>query len=226
MPNRIRKDLSRAAIGDAVRQGVLRGDLVPGQRLIEAELCESLGASRGTVRSALMDLVHEGLIEHIPNRGARVRIVSLEEALQITEVRMVVERLCVGRAAERITDEDISAMRGIAKEMKARAKQGDAIGFAEQTHKAFDIYVRIADQPVAAEMLVRLRAMNSRHRFRLTYRSDRARVALPFWLDIIDGICDRDPVAAQNALERHAENVQEAMKALAQERTPLAAQIG
>src|SRR6516162_1711111 len=190
-----RKPISREGVANAIRKGILNGELVPGQRLVEAELCESLGATRGSVRSAFVDLVHEGLLEHIPNRGARVRVVTIEEALQIAEVRLVVERLCVARAAERITDAEIDTLRTIGKEMKARAGKGDTVGFADLTHKLFHTYVRIADQPIAAEILVRLRDRNSRHRFRLTYRSDRAKISLPFWLDIIEGICARDPEA-------------------------------
>lgn len=216
------KKLSRAAVVDAIREAILGGDLVPGQRLVEADIGDSLSASRGTVRSAFMDLVHEGLVEHIANRGARVRVVSLEEALQIAEVRLAVESLCVARAAEKISDADIKGLRELAKQMKVRAASGDAVGFADLTHRAFETYVRIADQPVAAEILGRLRARNVRHRFRLTYRTDRARVALPYWLDIIDAICRRDPDAARIALQSHSQNVQEAMKALDTVRTPFA----
>jgi DNA-binding GntR family transcriptional regulator len=214
--------LSQAAVVDAIRQAILANNLVPGQRLVEAELCDLLGASRGTVRSALMDLVHEGLVERIANKGARVRIVGLEEALQIAEVRMAVESLCVARAAERITTEDIRVMRDLARQLKECAKQGNAAGFADLTHRVFENYVRIAEQPVAAEVLDRLRARNTRHRFRLTFRPGRAQVAVPYWLELIDAICDRDSNAARLALKRHAENVQKAMKALAQESTPFA----
>jgi len=212
------KSLSRSQVVEAIRKGILGAELVPGQRLVEAELCESLGASRGVVRSALVDLVHEGLLEHIPNRGARVRVVSLQEALQISEVRMAVESLCVAKAAVKITDKEIKVLHRIGEDLKHRADVGDTTGFAESTHQLFEHYVRIAAQPVAEEILVRLRDRNSRHRFRLTYRSDRARVSLPFWLDIISAICARDPGAAQEAIRHLAENVQEAMKTLAEDR--------
>lgn len=214
--------LSREAVVEAIRQRILRAELAPGQRLVEAELCELLGASRGTVRTALMDLAHEGLVERIANRGARVRVVGVEEALHIAEVRMVVETLCVARAAERITDKGIKQLRAIAKKMEEAAARSDIEGFANLTHEAFENYVRIADQPVAQEVLARLRARNTRHRFRLTYRTGRAQVALPYWLDIIEAICQRDPAAARRALKRHAENVQDTMKALAHDDKPFA----
>ncbi len=211
---------SRESVVDAIRQGILANHLVPGQRLVEAELCELLGASRGNVRAALMDLVHEGLVEHIANRGARVRIVGLQEALQIVQVRLAIETLCVMQAAEKITDEDIAVLREIAEQMKAVAEQGDGAPFAEYTNRAFQTYMRIAEQPVAEEILARLRARNTRHRFHLTYRPGRGKIAIPFWLATIDAICRRDPQGAQLALKRHSENVQEAMRALEHEAAP------
>ena len=163
------KQLSRTEVVDEIRERILKGDLVPGQRLVEAEICDLLNTSRGTVRTALMDLAHEGLIERIANRGARVRVVSLTEALQIVEVRQVVEALCVARAAERITDAGIKRLRRLAAELKDCCEKSDVAGYAEHTQAIFEAYVEIAEQPVAAEVLSRLRAQSTRHRYRLTF---------------------------------------------------------
>ena len=217
------KALTQAAVVDAIRQGILNGDLVPGQRLVEAELCESLGASRGNVRTALVDLDHEGLVERITNRGARVRLIGLPEALQIAEVRLEVEGLCVAKAAERITDGEIRELRDFARRLRDHRAHTEAREFADLVHQIFETYVRIADQPVAEEVLRRLRARNTSHRFRLIYQPGRSQVAGPYWLTLVDAICSRNPDAARQALRRLAQNVQEAMKALAQKRMPLAA---
>lgn len=216
------KRLTRVQVIEAIRERILRGALVPGQRLVEADLCELLNTSRGTVRAALSDLTHEGLIERIANVGARVRVVTLTEALQIVEVRMVVEALCVAHAAERITAKEVKELRKLADELKACAEQPDVEGFANRTHAIFETYVRIAKQPVAAEVLNRLRAQNTRHPYRLTYRAERPKAALSYWLDIVDAICERDPIRAQEALRRHVHNIEESMKALAEEDTPFA----
>ena len=85
----------------AIRDALLRGEYVPRQRLIEADLCEQFGAGRADVRSALRQLAVEGLVEIQRNRSARVREISFDEAVRITEVRMVVEGLIAARAAER-----------------------------------------------------------------------------------------------------------------------------
>ena len=88
----------------AIRVAISRGDMPPGYRLVEAELVALTGASRSAVRLAIDALAAEGLVERIQNKGARVRVVSLEEAIAITECRMPLEGLLARKAAERITD--------------------------------------------------------------------------------------------------------------------------
>lgn len=212
----------QSAVAEEIRRRILSGALAPGQRLVEAELSELLTASRGTVRAALTALTHEGLVERITNIGARVRVVTLDEALQIAEVRLAIESLCVARAAERITKAEAAELRAMLAAMKKRVASGDIAGFADSTREMFNAYVRIADQPVAEEMLNRLRARASRHRFRLTFRPGRAAVAMPFWIDLIEAICKRQPDEARAALERHSRNVQESMRAIAHEDNPFA----
>src|SRR5699024_9021130 len=81
------------SLTDRLRHDIVAGNLVPHQRLVEADVAEEHQASRGDVRLALNELITEGLVERIPNRGARVRKVSLQEAIEITEVRGAVESL-------------------------------------------------------------------------------------------------------------------------------------
>ena len=95
--------------------------------MVEADLCEEFHASRGAVRAALMDLTNQGLIERIQNRGARVRSVSLPEAIEITEIRMVVEGLCAAKAAENITDDEIVELKQLREGMISAVDAGDSI---------------------------------------------------------------------------------------------------
>jgi DNA-binding GntR family transcriptional regulator len=204
--------VSQTDVADAVRRGILAGDLVAGQRLVEAELTESFGVSRGAVRAALIDLTHEGLVERIANRGARVRVVSVEEALQITEVRMVVEGLCGAKAAERVTDDEIAELRELGEQMRACVESGDVVTYSSLNQRLHESVIRIADQPVAAEVIHRLRARNVRHQFRLAYRPGRPQSSLPQHLAIIEGVAARDPAAAQAAVEAHIASVLEALR--------------
>ena len=106
-------------VASGIREAILSGQFVPNQRLIEADLSEQFAASRASVRAALAELANEGLIERVQNRGARVRAVSLAEAVEICEVRMVVEGLCAAKAAERATDADAAGLREIGDAMRA-----------------------------------------------------------------------------------------------------------
>src|SRR5690625_4184920 len=108
--NETRPELS---LTEQLRQDIVSGNLVPHQRLVEADVAEEHGASRGDVRLALNELITEGLVERIPNRGARVRKVSLDEAIEITEVRGAVESLCARKPAEKLTEEQADELRNI-----------------------------------------------------------------------------------------------------------------
>lgn len=208
---------ARKTVVETIQQWIMRGDLAPGQRLVESDLCELFDISRGTVRNALMDLAYEGWVERLASRGARVRVVGIEEAIQIAQVRMAVESLCVAKAAERISATDILVLRGYAEKLKGVAASNDVAGFAALTHAIFNLYVTIAGDIVIKEVLTRLRARNTRHRFRLTLRAGRAEAALPYWLERIDAICNRDPATARDSIVRHSKDVQDTMRALARE---------
>lgn len=218
VPSSAPPSVSQARVAETIRREILAGDLAPGQRLIEAELCELLGATRGAVRAALIDLTHEGLVERIANRGARVRIVSIEEAVQITEVRMVIEGLCGAKAAASITDAQIGDLRAIGREMEQCVETGDVVGYTGLNQRLHDTVIALADQPVAAEMISRLRARNVRHQFRLAFRPGRPHVSLPQHLAIIDAICDRDQLRAEAAVKAHLTSVIEALRETAQDR--------
>jgi len=203
----VERVVTQTDVVEAVRRAILAGDLMPGQRLVEAELSESLSASRGAVRAALIDLTHEGLVERIANRGARVRVVSVAEALQITEVRMALEGLCGAKAAQNVTDAQADGLRELGRRMQAAVDGGDVVGYSQLNQQLHEAVITLAGQDVAAEILARLRARNVRHQFRLAFRPGRPQASLPQHLAIIDAVCDRDPAAAEAAVRAHLTSV-------------------
>src|SRR6201996_5787975 len=115
----------------ALRQAILSGDVAPGQRLVEEELAAVLGVTRQSLRAALLDLTAEGLVERIPNRGARVRVVTTEEAVAITECRMALEALCAAKAAERITDDEAAELRRLGEALERAVTEGSPLEYSE-----------------------------------------------------------------------------------------------
>ncbi|WP_172328932.1 GntR family transcriptional regulator [Mangrovicoccus sp. HB161399] len=209
------KTMSQADVVEAIRGEIRASRLIPGQRLVEGELSELLGTSRATVRAALMDLAKEGLVERVANRGARVRVVGLDEALHMAEARLVVERLCVQRATERLSDAQIAEMRALLERLGELARSNDIQGFAAATNQIREIYLDAADQPVARGIISRLRDQMAGHTYRLTYRPGRPQATLPYWEALVSAFARRDAAAAGAAVEAHVANVRETMRSIA-----------
>jgi DNA-binding GntR family transcriptional regulator len=196
----------------ALRSALMAGDLAPGQRLVEGELAATFDVTRASLRAALIDLTAEGLVERIPHRGARVRVVSVAEAVAITECRMMLEGLCAAKAAENATDDQIAALRELGVQLRSAVDDGEPMKYSELNHELHRTIREIAAQPVAAELLERLRGQIVRHQFRLAMRAGRMRTSLPEHLAIIDAIAGRDPAAAELAARAHLSSVITALR--------------
>src|SRR5699024_6523663 len=211
-PNETRPEFS---LTEQLRQDIVAGNLVPQQRLVEADVAEEHGASRGEVRLALNELITEGLVERIPNRGARVRKVSLQEAIEITEVRAAVESLCARKAAEKITDTHAAKLRDIGQQMQLVVDRGDREAYSQLNRTLHSRVIEIADQPAAPETIARLPGQAIRYHSQLATRPDRPQVSLPQHMAIIEAICTRNPDAAGRAMHEHLASVTEAIAASA-----------
>src|SRR3954452_16982168 len=120
----------RVTAESALRAAIADGDLLPGARLVEADLVAMLGVSRGNVRLAIDALDAEGLVERIPNRGARVRVISTDEAVAITEARMALEALIARKASQRVTAAEADSLRGSLATLRAALEAGDLLKYS------------------------------------------------------------------------------------------------
>jgi DNA-binding GntR family transcriptional regulator len=201
-------------VADALREAILRGDYVPGQRLVETDLCERFGATRFTIRSALQSLAGQGLVEVLRNRGARVRTVSIEEAIEITEVRRALEGLCAARAAQRATAADRAGLRQIVRSMKAAWKAGELMRYSDLNASLHAAVRTIAAHQTSARILEQLRGQMVRHQFHLAMVPGRPATSLPQHEAIVTAIAAGDPAAAEQAMHEHIDSVIEALRSL------------
>lgn len=211
-----RETLSTDALVNLLRRSIDSGELVPKQRLVESDLALEYGSSRGNVRAALSQLSVEGLVERIQNRGARVRSVSIEEAVEITEVRSALEALCARKAAQRITEPDIDELRGLAQRMERAVSSGDRETYSEANQRLHAKIIQISGQSTAASMIDRLRSQGVRYQFRLSAQPGRPTVSLPEHLAIIDAVCNHDSEGAAEAMRLHLGSVAAAIRATEQ----------
>lgn len=190
-----------------IRDAILRGDFAPHQRLIEADLSDRFEASRASVRNALMNLAGEGLVERLPNRGARVRAISVDEAIEIVEVRIGLEELCARKAAENLGDEGAADLVELREKIAAAAAGGDLVGYASLNQEMDRRIRELSGHATAVQLLERLLAQSARHQFRLAYHPGRINTSAPEHIAIIDAVLARDPDAAAAATRVHLQGI-------------------
>jgi DNA-binding GntR family transcriptional regulator len=204
----------RTAVVEEVRAAILQGEYAPNQRLIETDLCERFSTSRFIARAALQELSAQGLVEFQRNRGARVRDISLDEAIEITQVRKLLEGFEAARAADRITRAEAASLRAIVKDMRAAVGSAEPLRYSALNARLHGAIRDIAAHQTSARLLQQLRDQTVRHSFSLSLVPGRALVSLPQHEAIVAAVIARDPAAAEQAMHEHLQSVINAFLAL------------
>ena len=205
---------SKPAVTEALRAAILNGEYAPKQRLVEIDLCERFSTSRFILRAALQELSAQGLVEFQRNRGARVREVSLEEAIEITEVRILLEGHLAARAAERASRADVAMLRGLVKDMRTAVGKSELLAYSDLNARLHAAIRDIAAHETAARLLRQLRDQTVRHQFSLSLVPGRPKVSLPQHEAIVAAIIAHKPQEAQQAMHEHLQSVIQAFQAL------------
>jgi DNA-binding GntR family transcriptional regulator len=195
-----------------LREAIVDGRFQPNERLVEADLASRFGAGRTAIRAALVRLDQEGLVERQPNRGARVRLVSDREALQIEEVRVALEQMLARHAATRITRSGVMDLRRILKEMTARVEAGDPLGYSELNARFHEMIWATADQGVAATLVANLKSQSIRFQYRTILQPGRPDRSLREHVVIVEALASGDPDASEAAMREHLRHVVETLK--------------
>lgn len=199
-----------------VRNAILDGELAPGQRLVEAELTDRFAATRGAVRQALVQLEGEGLVERERNRGARVRSISLDEAIEITEARAVLEGLCAAKAAEGATARERERLRATGREMQAAVDGGDVVRYSSVAQEIHAQVRELARQKTVGGLLERLRYQSVRYHFSVALLPGRPAVGLQEHLEVIEAVASGRAFEAETLMRNHLETVITGLRQLAQ----------
>ena len=195
-------------------QAILGGEFQPNERLIEMELAQLYNVGRAAIRTTLARLEQDGLVEREPNRGARVRAISEEEAVETLEARAVLEGLAARYAARNVTDADVADLRAIVGEMEARLAEGDLLGISEGNTRLHSRLLQIANNTTVARLIERLHAQHVRSQFRLILVPGRPPRSVAEHRAIVEAIASRDSDAAEAAMRSHLANIVETLRTL------------
>ena len=160
----------RDVVFNTLRQAILKGELAPGERLMEIQLAQKLGVSRTPIREAIRKLELEGLVLMIPRRGAEVARISEKSLKDVLEVRRSLEELAIELACQRMTEEDMQALEEAQKAFKAAIDQGDAMKIAETDEAYHDVIYHSTRNKRLVQIISNIR--EQMYRYRVEYLKD------------------------------------------------------
>ena len=190
-----------------LREEITRGAVAPGQRLVEPELGERYGVTRNSARLALDELISAGLVERIPNRGARVRIVSTSEVVAILECRQVLDGLLSRRAAQHATHAQIDRLQANLERMQRAVADSELLEYWRLLQEHSRIVAEAAGQPLASSLVERLQGPVVRHRFRLLLHPGRAQQSLAELTRVVEAVAQRRADSAESAARENLQAV-------------------
>ncbi|MFG1463712.1 GntR family transcriptional regulator [Xanthobacter sp. DSM 24535] len=195
-----------------LRMAIFSGLLKPGDRLIESELCVSLGVSRPALREAIRCLQAERLCDITPHRGAQIPVLSWQDAQDIYHVRELLEGEAAALCAVNISEEGILSMQNALKQFSDAVNSFEAYVRVEATSLFYSILLKNAKNRVIEEIILGLLARINFLRSRSMSLPERARHSLREMEAIYLAIKDRNPEAARAAAIAHVAQAREAAR--------------
>lgn len=207
----------RDVVFNTLREAILRGDLVPGERLMELQLASKLGVSRTPIREAIRMLEQEGLAITIPRKGAIVAGMTEKDMQDVLEIREALEELSVQVACDKITEAGITQLRQNMRSFEESLESGDLKRMAEADVEFHDVIYRATENPKLISMLNNLREQMYRYRVEYLKNPHNHKQLLEEHEAIYRGIVEKDKDAVTAMIRRHISNQVDVVKNIIRE---------
>lgn len=189
-----------------LRNAIISGEIKPGSRLIERELCEALGISRASVREVIRQLESERLVEVEPRRGPTVSRLTRAQAEEIYELRAVFESRLAEAYTRVATDDDIAVLHGIHARIKDAAARKDILPLVSLMVEMTSHMGKVAGKEVTLDLLGYLGARISALRVTSVSKAGRIEDSMGEIAEIVEAISARDAKRAGAATRRYVHN--------------------
>ncbi|HVZ52824.1 MAG TPA: GntR family transcriptional regulator [Pseudolabrys sp.] len=210
---RVNRKTVQQEVVEKLRHAILSGIFMPGNRLVETDLCSSLGVSRPSLREALRSLQAERLIEIVPNRGPQVPLLSWRDAEEIYEVRELLEGEAAARCSAIILDDDLKALgESLEAFRRASLRRDSANELVSTTSDFFFIIMRNCGNKIIEETLTGLKARVNFLRARSMSLPGRANKSHVEMKAIYTAIKARNAKQARKAAQEHVVKARDAAK--------------
>ena len=205
---RVQRQSLEASVYEAVRNGIISGDLRPGDPLVEAQLSADLGISKTPVREALIRLARDGLVVQELHRRSRVATPTVEDVKQACEVRRWVEGQIAAQAARDAPPELIEQLEASIRDSERSLKRKDTRRWAEAVESFTDTLLEYSGNRYAADLLERMRNILSLIANVSQVAEGRRARSIEEHRAILEAIRKRDPEAAAEATRAHLSSIE------------------
>lgn len=197
----------RDQVAHALRAALISGELKPGEVYSAPGLAEDFGISATPVREAMLDLAREGLVEPVRNKGFRVTEVDERDLDQYSEIRMLIEVPMIGRITRSASLEELEALRPVAEQIVAAAREHDLIGYLEADRRFHLSLLALGGNDRLVETVGELRKRSRLYGLTALDESDRLLPSAEEHLELLDLMLAGDAEAAEACMSRHLGHV-------------------
>jgi DNA-binding GntR family transcriptional regulator len=197
----------RERVAESLRAALVSGRMVPGTTYSIPALAEQFGVSATPVREAMLDLVNEGIMSAVPNKGFRVVELSDAELDQITELRRLLEVPTVGDLAGAIDRAAVRRLRALADAVSDAARRGDVVGYVEADRELHLALLAEAGNPRLVEMVGRLRDQSRLYGLEQLAAEGVLVDSATEHMRLIDALESGDRRAAERVMAHHLDHV-------------------
>ena len=201
----------RDVVFKTLRGAILRGELKPGERLMEIRLANELGVSRTPIREAIRMLELEGLVLMVPRRGAQVAKITEKDLKEVLEGRIGLDELAIGFACERVTPEQLEAIREAGEYFESLADSEDLTAVAEADVRFHDRIYDAAGNQRLNQILSNLREQMYRYRMEYLKDTKQRRKLAAEHRAMYEAIRLRDTETAKREIRSHVQQQEEAI---------------
>lgn len=196
----------RDVVFNTLRQAILRGEMEPGERLMEIQLAQKLGVSRTPIREAIRKLELEGLVIMIPRKGAEVAHITEKDMRDVLEVRSTLEELAVTLACKNVTPEKVDELKSANKVFESAIVSKDVVNIVDADVQFHDIIYAMTDNQRLIQIINNLR--EQMYRYRLEYVKDARThsILISEHNDIIRKLSEKNVTDARIVVRQHINN--------------------
>jgi len=201
----------RDVVFNTLRQAIIKGELKPGEKLLEISLADQLGVSRTPVREAIRKLELEGLVVMVPRKGATVAGITKKHLMDVLEIRRALEELAIELACERITPEQLAELKATEKSIKDAKDSEDSFALSDLDEKFHEIIYSATNNPRLIQMLANLREQMYRYRLEYIKATDKRQKLVTEHNRIVKALDTKNAEIGRKAIRDHINSQEKAI---------------